>query len=103
MKNNRISAMARKIVDYHKLNDELLSLLVEKYPDGYEEKDIITFRNARNEVIEAVEVRSADTIYMVKIGMRLIEAMEDFEPGDDEDEEENDNDFDGFGEEFIDD
>ena len=79
--------MIRKIVDYQKLNDDILNLLVEKYPDGYDESDIITFRNAQNEVIEAVEVRTDDTIYLVKIGKRLVQAMEEFLEDDDEDED----------------
>jgi hypothetical protein len=74
--------MLRKIVDYKKLNEDILNLLVEKFPDGYDETDIISFRNAQNEIIEAVEVRTDDTIYLVKVGKRLVQAMEDF--GDDD-------------------
>ena len=69
--------MIRKIVDYQKLSKEILSLLVEKFPDGYDDSDIITFRNARNEVIEAVEIKTEDAIYLVKVGKRLIAAMEE--------------------------
>ncbi|WP_372756079.1 hypothetical protein [Mariniflexile sp.] len=74
--------MLRKIVDYKKLNEDILNLLVEKFPDGYDETDVISFRNAQNEIIEAVEVRTEDTIYLVKVGKRLVQAMEDF--GDDD-------------------
>ena len=81
--------MIRKIVDYHKLNQELLNLLVEKFPDGYTDKDIIAFRNAKNEHIEAVEIRTEDTIYLVKVGKRLIQAMEDFDDGEDNYDKEN--------------
>lgn len=75
--------MIRKIVDYQKLNAEILNLLVEKFPEGYDDKDIIAFRNAQNEHIEAVEIRTEDTIYLVKVGKRLIQAMEDFEDNED--------------------
>mgnify|MGYP001820251857 CR=1 FL=1 len=77
--------MIRKIVDYQKLNEDILNLLIEKFPDGYDETDIISFRNAQNEVIEAVEVKTEDTIYLVKVGKRLVQAMEDFEDSDDSD------------------
>lgn len=70
--------MLRKIVDYQKLNEDILNLLVDKFPDGYDETDIISFRNAQNEMIEAVEVRTEDTIYLVKVGKRLVQAMENF-------------------------
>lgn len=70
--------MIRKIVDYQKLSEDILNLLVEKFPDGYGDNDVITFRNAKGEVIEAVEVKTEDTIYLVKIGTKLVRAMEDF-------------------------
>jgi DNA-directed RNA polymerase subunit delta len=70
--------MIRKIVDFQKLNEEILNLLIEKFPDGYDDSDIITFKNARNEVVEAVEVRTENTVYLVKVGKRLVQAMEDF-------------------------
>jgi DNA-directed RNA polymerase subunit delta len=68
--------MIRKIVDYQKLNEDILNILVEKFPDGYDDDDIISFKNANNELIEAVEVRTDDTIYLVKIGVKLVKAME---------------------------
>lgn len=82
--------MRRVIVDYKKLNNEILDLLVEKFPYGYEPEDIITFRNAQNEVIEAVEVRTEDTIYLVKVSKRLADTMESFQDDNDFDEEEKD-------------
>lgn len=86
--------MRRVIVDYQKLNDDILELLVEKYPDGYDTDDIITFRNASNEVVEAVEVRTDDTVYLVKVGKRLVQAMEDFGDDDDDDHDSDDSDTD---------
>ena len=77
--------MIRKIVDYQKLNEDILDLLVEKFPDGYDDSDIITFKNANGEVIEAVKVKTEDTVYLVKVGRRLVQAMEDFEDSDNSD------------------
>jgi DNA-directed RNA polymerase subunit delta len=67
--------MKRIIVDYAKLTHEILDLLVEKYPDGYEETDIVRFKNIQNELIEAVEVKTEDTIYLVKISKKLQDRM----------------------------
>lgn len=75
--------MIRKIVDYQKLNQDILNLLVEAFPEGYDDDQIISFRNAKNEIIEAVEVKTMDTIYLVKVGKRLVQAMQNF--GDDDD------------------
>ena len=75
--------MNRIIVDYSKLNNDILDLLVEKFPDGYIFKDIITFKNAKDETIRAVEVRTEDTIYLVKISLKLEETMEEYDADED--------------------
>jgi len=84
--------MIRKIVDYQKLNESILNLLVEKFPDGYDDDHIISFRNAKNEIVEAVEVRTDDTIYLVKVGVKLVKAMEDHEEDNDLDHDLDDDD-----------
>jgi len=71
--------MKRIIVDYTKLTNEILDLLVIKYPDGYNFKDIITFKNARDEYVKAVEVRTDEIIYLVKISSKLEEKMDDYQ------------------------
>ena len=76
--------MKRIIVDYSKLTNEILNLLVERFPDGYDDSNIIRFRNAQNELIEAVEVRTEDTIYLVKVSTKLASRLENFEDDDDD-------------------
>ncbi|MBT8204078.1 MAG: hypothetical protein KJP14_03650 [Eudoraea sp.] len=85
--------MRRVIVDYKKLTSDILDLLVERYPDGYDEDDIITYKNSQNEVVECVEVRTDDTAYLVKISKRLVAAMESYDPDDEEEDEDDDNDL----------
>jgi hypothetical protein len=75
--------MRRVIVDYAKLTGDILNLLVEKFPEGYDDSDIIRFRNAQNELIEAVEVKTEDTIYLVKVSTKLASRMEKFDEDDD--------------------
>jgi len=75
--------MRRIIVDYAKLTGDILNLLVEKFPEGYDDSDIIRFRNAQNELIEAVEVRTEDTVYLVKVSTKLASRMEKFDEEDD--------------------
>lgn len=75
--------MKRVIVDYAKLTNEILNLLVEKFPDGYDDSDVIRFRNAKNELVEAVEVRTEDTIYLVKISTKLADRIENYDEDDD--------------------
>ena len=75
--------MKRVIVDYSKLTSEILNLLVEKFPDGYGDSDIIRFKNAKNETIEAVEVKTEDTIYLVKVSTKLADRIENYDEDDD--------------------
>ena len=74
--------MKRVIVDYAKLTNEILTLLVEKFPDGYDDSDIIRFKNAKNETVEAVEVRTEDTIYLVKVSTKLADRIENYDEDD---------------------
>jgi len=81
--------MRRIIVDFKKLTPEILSLLVDKYPDGYNDDDIIVFKNAQNQTIEAVEVRTEDTIHLVKVSSSLVNSMAKFDLDDYSDDEYN--------------
>lgn len=90
MKNNNNPNLKRVIVDFKKLTPEILAMVVEKFPDGYDDDDIITFRNAKNELIEAVEIITEDTKYLVKVSARLERVMEDYDEDDYEDVENDD-------------
>ena len=82
---NRNDNLKRVIVDFKKLTPEILALLVEKYPDGYDDDQIISFRNQHNEIIEAVEVTTSDTKYLVKVSTKLAITMENYDEDDYED------------------
>jgi hypothetical protein len=71
--------MIRKLVDYKKLDHNLAAKLIETYPDGYGDEDIITFKNVRGEIIETVELRTNDTVYLVKISKSLANFILNFE------------------------
>ena len=82
--------LKRVIVDFKKLTPEILALLVEKYPDGYDDDQIISFRNANNEIVEAVEVTTEDTKYLVKVSTKLEVTMENYDEDDYEDFDDDD-------------
>ena len=71
--------MRRVIVDYKKLDSSLLDIIVEKYPDGYGDGDIVSFKNAQGDWVECIEVTTEDTMYLVKVSKRLTTALEDYE------------------------
>ncbi len=71
--------MLRKIVDYKKLDHRLAALLIESYPDGYGDEDIIAFKNLNGEIVEAVEIKTDDVVYLVKISKSLANFISNFE------------------------
>ncbi|WP_242119112.1 hypothetical protein [Aestuariivivens sediminicola] len=71
--------MKRIIVDYKKLKPEVLKALTDKFPDGYGDDDIITFDDHHNQTIEAVEIRTEDTIFLVKVHSKLHYTMTNFD------------------------
>ena len=70
--------MNRVLIDFAKLTTQILDLLVEKYPDGYDHSDIISFKNVKGETIKAIEVKTEETIYLVKISSRLDQTIENY-------------------------
>lgn len=92
--------LKRIIVDFKKLTPEVLKLLVERYPDGYDDRDIISFKNAHGDKIEAVEVLTEDTKYLVKISAKLKVTMANYDA--DDYEEFNDDDPDAIPDFIID-
>lgn len=82
--------LKRVIVDFKKLTPEVLKLLVERYPDGYDDLNVVSFKNASGETIEAVEVSTQETKYLVKISAKLEKTMANYDEDDYEDFEDDD-------------
>jgi len=82
--------LKRVIVDFKKLTPEILALLVERYPDGYDDDHVVSFKNAKNETVEAIEVTTEDTKYLVKVSTKLEVTMENYDEDDYEDFDEDD-------------
>ncbi|MFT6796246.1 MAG: hypothetical protein ACJART_001385 [Maribacter sp.] len=71
--------MLRRLIDYKKLDHELANLLIDTYPHGYGDEDIIDFKNQHGDVVEAVALRTSDTLYLVKISKSLSNFIAKFE------------------------
>ncbi len=81
------------IVDFSKLTPEILQLFMEEYPESYTPKNVITFKNAKNETVKAVEVITEDTVYLVKVSTKLDEAIENYLDLEDSDDDVSDDTF----------
>ena len=71
--------MRRVIIDYKRLDRTVAALLIDIYPHGYGDDDIIVLKKPNGELIEAVEVRTDDTIFLVKISQSLSNFIANFE------------------------
>lgn len=71
--------MKRILIDYKKLPHDVAALLIETFPDGYGDDDIIAFQSAKGEYIETVELRTHDTLYLVKISKSLSSFIANFD------------------------
>ncbi|MCR9263152.1 MAG: hypothetical protein NXH86_03290 [Flavobacteriaceae bacterium] len=71
--------MKRILIDYKKLDHKVAAVLIDSYPYGYGDEDIISLKKPNGEVIEAVEVKTEDTIYLVKISKSLSNFISNFE------------------------
>jgi hypothetical protein len=70
--------MKNMIIDQKDLNDTILGLLVKKYPEGYEKKDILSHKTDNGKTIKVVTVTSGETKYLVKENLILAESMADY-------------------------
>jgi hypothetical protein len=82
--------MKRVIVDYKKLNPEILSLLAQTYPDGFDDEELIRFQNSSGEVYYCAELRTADVVYLVKVNSKLDQTIKQYLADDEEEDEEED-------------
>ncbi|MEY2970738.1 MAG: hypothetical protein RLZZ599_1111 [Bacteroidota bacterium] len=92
--------MAKRFVikDYKSMTPDLMALLVEAYPDGFE-YDTEYFTNAKGERVEAVPLETEDTKYLIKVSTTLVQNFEAFES----EEEDADNDPEDFDTEGVED
>ena len=71
--------MKRSIIDYRKLTPEMAGLLLEAYPQGFGDEDLISFKNVKGEWVEAVELQTSETLYLVKVSTRLDQLLSHIE------------------------
>lgn len=67
------------IIDSTNITTEIIKLLVEKYPDGYEYSDIINYKDPFGNYLQILQVDNWKTQFNVKIGSYLDELMERFD------------------------
>ena len=74
----------RIIVDYKNITSEQLSLITDRYPEGFAPEDMISFKNAKGETVRAVPLETEDTKYLFKVSIEMERRMEAFMDEDDD-------------------
>jgi DNA-directed RNA polymerase subunit delta len=68
----------RVIVDYKNITEDLLRKFTDAFPRGYDEDDIIRFKNAKGEWVNAVPLETEDSKYLIKVGVEMDRRVEAF-------------------------
>lgn len=79
--------MKRVIKDFKAITDDVVALINEQYPYGYEDSQLVTFVNAKGEFVKALEVKSDEITYLIKLGTKLNEHINEYMDSDEEDDD----------------
>lgn len=82
----------RIIVDYKNITSEQLSLITDRYPEGFAPEDMISFKNSKGETVRAVPLETSDTKYLFKVSIEMERRMEAFMDEEDESDASSDDD-----------
>ena len=76
----------RVIIDYKNITPEILELLTQRFPYGYDSEDIIKFKNAAGDNVSALPIQTVDAYYLIKVSVEMDRKIENFLDDDDEDD-----------------
>lgn len=70
--------MKRVIIDYKSIGADLIQQLIKIFPDGIYEDDLIRITKPNGEKVNVVELRTEDTIYLIKMNQELQATIDSF-------------------------
>jgi DNA-directed RNA polymerase subunit delta len=76
--------MKRVIKDFKSISSDVMALINDQYPHGYEDNELVTFVNAKGEFVKALEVRTDEVVYLIKLDRKLDEHINDYMDSDDD-------------------
>jgi len=74
--------MKKVIKDFKSTPREILSLVSQQYPFGYDETHLVNFMNSKGEYFHALEIKTPDIIYLIKQDRHLDQHVSDLLEGD---------------------
>lgn len=60
-----------------------MSLINDQYPHGYDDNELVTFVNAKGEFVKALEVKTDEVVYLIKLDRKLDEHINEYLESDD--------------------
>lgn len=75
--------MKRVIKDFKSISQDVMALINDQYPHGYEDNELVTFVNAKGEFVKALEVRTDEVVYLIKLDRKLDEHINEYLESDD--------------------
>jgi hypothetical protein len=70
--------MKRVIKDYKTIGEDLIQELIKSFPDGIFEDDLISITKPNGDKVNVVELRTEDTIYLIKMNSELQARIDSF-------------------------
>lgn len=80
--------MKRIIKEFKSTPSHVLALITEQYPYGYDDTHLVNFMNSKGEYQHAIEVKTDDTVYLIKLDRHLDQHFDEFLNDEDEVKEE---------------
>lgn len=60
-----------------------MALINDQYPHGYDDNELVTFVNAKGEFVKALEVKTDEVVYLIKLDRKLDEHINEYLESDD--------------------
>jgi hypothetical protein len=76
----------RLIVDYRNITPEQLQILTDKYPEGFDPDDMITYKNSEGNTVRTIPLDTETTKYLFKVSVELERKAQAFLEEDDDQE-----------------
>ncbi|MEJ6738469.1 MAG: hypothetical protein QNK62_05510 [Cryomorphaceae bacterium] len=76
----------RLIVDYRNITPEQLQILTDKYPEGFDPDDMITYKNSEGKTVRTIPLDTETTKYLFKVSVELERKAQAFLEEDDDQE-----------------
>ena len=77
----------RLIVDYKNITPEQLQILTDKYPEGFDQDDMIVYKNSEGKTVRTIPLETETTKYLFKVSIELERRAQAFLDDEDDQEE----------------